>query len=93
MKPIAIGEVWYWLAGLCALTACNEVGPSLALLQLGVGVPGGAEVVGHVAQAALTTVHEAALPAVDHANTFSRFTKSAVFEAVKEHDPKHLPFV
>ena len=69
------------------------VGPSLALLQLGVGISGDAEAVGHVAPAALTTVHEAALPAVDHANTFSRFTRSAVFEAVKEHDPKFLPFV
>jgi hypothetical protein len=26
VRPIAIGEVWYWLAWLCALAACPNVG-------------------------------------------------------------------
>jgi hypothetical protein len=93
VRPIAIGEVWYRLAGLCALTACNEVGPSLAPLQLGVGIPGGAEAISHAAQAALATDPEAALLTVDQANAFNSVTRSAVFEAVKEHVPKLLPFV
>ena len=86
-------KVWYQLAGLCALAACNEVGPSLAPLQLGVGIPGGAEAISHAVQAALATDPEAAFLTVDQANAFNSVTRSAVFEAVKEHVPKLLPFV
>ena len=93
VRPIAIGEVWYRLAGLCALTACNEVGQSLAPLQLGVGVPGGAEAVGHAVQAVLAKDPEAALLTVDQANAFNSVSRSAVFEAVNEHVPALLPFV
>jgi hypothetical protein len=46
VRPIAIGEAWLRLAALCAVHECSELGPSLAPLQLGVGIPGGAEGVG-----------------------------------------------
>ena len=72
---------------------CNEAGPSLAPLQLGVGVLDGAEAVGHAAQAALATDLEAALLTVDQANASNTVTRSAVFEAVIEHVPKFLRFM
>jgi hypothetical protein len=39
VRPIAIGEVCVRLASLCAMAACQDAGPALAL-QLGVSVPG-----------------------------------------------------
>jgi hypothetical protein len=47
VRPIAIGEVWYRLAALCALAACPNAGRSLALLKLAVGILGGSQIVGH----------------------------------------------
>jgi hypothetical protein len=38
LGPIAIGEVWYRLAALCALVACPDAGHSLEPLQVEVGV-------------------------------------------------------
>ena len=93
VRPIAIGEVWYRVAGLCALTALHELGPSLAPLQLGVGVPGGTEAVGHAVRAALAADPEAVLLTVDQANAFNSLDRSAVFAAVKERAPALLLFV
>jgi hypothetical protein len=51
VRPIAIGEVWYRFASLCALTALADVGPSLAPLQLGVGMSGGVDAASHAIRA------------------------------------------
>jgi hypothetical protein len=45
-----MGEVWYRSTCLCALAASNVVGPSLAPLQLAVGVSWGAQICGHASQ-------------------------------------------
>jgi hypothetical protein len=57
IQPIAIGEVWYRLAGLCALSTCKDVGHSLAPLQLadGVQLAGGAQIVGHTLAAGIAS--------------------------------------
>jgi hypothetical protein len=47
VRPIAVGEVWLRLASLCALAKVSHVGASLAPLQLGVGVRGGCQALGH----------------------------------------------
>jgi hypothetical protein len=47
VRPIAIGEVWYRIAALCALAACPNAGRSLAPLQLAVGISGSSQIVGH----------------------------------------------
>ena len=47
IRPIAIGEVWARLVSMCAMAACANIGPALAPLQVGVGVKGGAQVLGH----------------------------------------------
>ena len=51
VRPIAIGEVWNKLIGLCALAALLAVGVSLQPHQLGEGVRGGAQIVGHAVRA------------------------------------------
>jgi hypothetical protein len=53
IRPIAIGEAWLRLAALCAVHECNDLGPRLASLQLGAGISGGAECVGHALHSAL----------------------------------------
>ena len=57
------------------------MGLSLALVQKGVSVSGGAVAFGYVAQAALAT--DAALLAVHQANALNSVTRSAVFVAVQ----------
>ena len=47
LRPIAIGEVFFRLAGLCAMAARPGAGRALAPLQLGVGVKGGSQIIGH----------------------------------------------
>jgi hypothetical protein len=39
--------VWYWLAALCALAACPNVGRSLASLQLAVGILGSSQIIAY----------------------------------------------
>ena len=49
--PIAVWEVWQRLASLCALAKVSAVGAALAPLQLGVGVSGGSQALGHAMRA------------------------------------------
>ena len=93
VRPIAVGEVWYRLAGLCALTACEAAGKALAPLQMAVGVSGGVDAVVHAIRAALAEDPQAALLTVDQANAFNSVARPAVFEAVKERVPELLPMV
>ena len=93
VRPIAVGEVWYRLAGLCALTACEDAGKALAPLQMAVGVSGGVDAVVHAIRAALAEDPDAALLTVDQANAFNSVARPAVFEAVKERVPELLPMV
>ena len=51
VRPIAVGEVWLRIAALCSLEASTTTGQSLQPLNFGVGVPGGAKVVGHTIKA------------------------------------------
>ena len=92
-RPIAIGEVLYRLAGLCALTACEDLGRSLAPLQLAVGVSGGVEALVHAVKSALASDPDAALLSVDMANAFNTLDRSALFDAVQQRAPSLLAFV
>ena len=56
MRLIADGEVWQRLASLCALAMGLAVGAALATLQLGVGVSGGSQVLGHAMHAGAIAV-------------------------------------
>lgn len=92
-RPIAIGEVLYRLTGLCAMTACEELGRSLAPLQLAVGVSGGVEALVHAVRSALAADSDAALLTVDMANAFNEVDRSALLTAVQKYVPALLPYV
>jgi hypothetical protein len=55
LRPIAIGEVWVYLAGLCTLQAGAHSSAALAPLQLGIGVKGGVQILGHALRAGTET--------------------------------------
>ena len=93
VRPIAIGEVWYRLATQCIITVVADEGRALAPLQLGVGVPGGAEAFAHGARAALLADPEAYLLTLDVENAFNSVSRSAIFEAVQDRVPQLLKFV
>jgi hypothetical protein len=93
VRPIAVGEVWCRLAGLCALTACVDAGAALAPLQLAVGISGGVEAAIHAVKAALAEDPQAALLTIDMANAFNSVDRAAVFAAVKQRVPCMLPYV
>lgn len=69
--PIAIGEVWYSLDGLCAFAPCKDLGQSLAPLQLGVVVPGGARPICHAFTAGITAKQSCFTLQLDLRNAFN----------------------
>lgn len=93
VRPIAIGEALYRIAGLCAMTACEDIGRSLAPLQLAVGVSGGVEALVHAVRSALAADPDAALLTVDMANAYNTVDRSALFAAVQRHVPSLLAYV
>ena len=93
VRSIAVGEVWYRLAALCALNTCSGLGAGLAPLQLGVGVSGGAEAVAHAVQAALAADPEAVVLSMDFRNAFNCLDRTKLLAAVKADAPQLLPFV
>ena len=93
VRPIATGEVWYRLSGLCALVALEGLGRSLAPLQLCVGIPGGAEATGLAVRAAMLEDRESMVLSVDVENCFNAIGREALFASVKRHAPSLLPYV
>ena len=71
VRPIAVGEVWQRLASLCALAKVSAVGAALAPLQLGVGVSGGSQALGHAMRAGVHRDEGIVTIQVDLTNTFS----------------------
>jgi hypothetical protein len=92
IRPIAIGEVWYRLAGLCALATCKDVGQSLAPLQLAVGVPGGAQIVGHALAAGIAAEPDCVTLQLDVRNAFNTLSRQRMLKAVAQRSPSLLPF-
>jgi hypothetical protein len=91
LRPIAIGEVWVRLAGLCALQAGAHPGASLAPLQLGVGVKGGAQIMGHALRAGTEAAGIVTLQ-VDIRNAFNTVSRTAMLAQIAERQPRLLPF-
>jgi hypothetical protein len=92
VRPIAVGEVWLRLASLCAMAACPDTGPALAHLQLGVGVPGGSQCVGHVLRLSLSCCPEEMTLLLDFQNAFNSASRQALLQAVACRGPRLLPF-
>ena len=92
LRPIAIGEVWYRLAGLCAMAACPNAGPALAPLQLGIGVKGGSQVLGHAVLAHIAANPNCVLVKFDYENAFNELYRAKMLTAVSVRQPPLLPF-
>jgi hypothetical protein len=71
IQPIAIGEAWLRLAVLCAVHKCNNLGPSLAQLQLSVGISGAANGVEHALCSALHSHPDHILLSLDCQSAFN----------------------
>lgn len=94
VRPIAIGEAWYRLAMLCALTDCGGVvGASLAPMQVGVGTRGGVDAVAHAIAAVLHDHPLSVACALDCSNAFNTVRRDAVFAAVQARVPQLLSVV
>ena len=72
---IAVGEVWLRLASLCALAKMSPVGTALAPHQLGVGVSGGSQSLGHAMRVGLHTDEGMVSLQVDLTNAFNTFSR------------------
>ena len=93
VRPIAIGEVWYRLAAMCAIEAVGKAaGRALAPLQVGVGTAGGTEAVAHSVAAALEKDPHAIALTVDMRNAFNEIHRTAVARGVLKALPELLPF-
>lgn len=94
VRPIAIGEAWYRLAMLCALSDVGAtVGAGLAPMQVGVGTRGGVDAVAHAIRTALAADPQSVACALDCSNAFNTVDRRAVFEAVRDSMPQLLPVV
>ena len=93
VRPIAIGETLYKLAGTCALVSLSDKARELAPHQLGVGVSGGVEAAVHATLSALDEDPDAGLVKIDIDNAFNRADRGEIMRQVKEVVPCLLPFV
>jgi hypothetical protein len=91
VRPIAVGEVWYRLAAPCALAACRVHG--LAPLQLGVGIRGGSQNVGHALRAGVVADPGCVTVEVDVANAFNEVRRHCMIDTVAQRAPQLLPMV
>jgi hypothetical protein len=93
VRPIAVGEVWMRFCSLCAIELCSNAGPDLAPIQLGVGVAGGAQCIGHALRAGAAAHPDHVTCATDFRNAFNTISRDAVLAAVSERHPQLFPFV
>ena len=95
VRPIAIAEAWLRLAAIVCLRKEPDIGTDLAEAgQLGVGIPGGADNIGHAINAALATDPSNTLVvSFDWANAFNTPSRTALFAEVAATYPSLLPFV
>ena len=75
------------------LALALHASPSLAPLQVGVSVPGGAEIIGHCLAAGIAAHEGVVTIAADLENAFNTADRSAVFAAVAKRAPSIPPYV
>lgn len=92
IRPIAIGEVWARLVSMCAMTASPDIGPGLAPLQVGVGIRGGAQCMGHAINAGVLANPDSVTLQLDAKNAFNTLSRNAMLKAVATRAPNLLPY-
>ena len=75
------------IASLCALASCPGAGFDLAPVQLGVGVSGGSEAMGHALRAAIAAEPDAVIVQVDFENAFNTPFRSELISATRARTP------
>lgn len=93
IRPIAIGEVWARLMSMCAMAECDNLGAGLAPLQVGVGIKGAAQCLGHAIMAGIMEHPNHVTVQVDFKNAFNTVCRVAMIKAVIKHAPQLLRFV
>ena len=93
IRPIAIAETLQRLASVCAMSLCADLGTSLAPLQMGVKVRGGAQNLGHAMRSLLECWDGAILLQLDWKNAFNTMSRASILTAVAQRKPSLLPFV
>jgi hypothetical protein len=92
-RPIVVGEVWVRIARLGTMAARPAANASLLPLQLGVGVHGGTEAIGHALQTALASDPELQLGRIDYQNAFTTMSCSAILQAGAHRAPELLAYI
>jgi len=94
IRPIAVGYTWRRLAAKCANSyAVTRLSQLLAPIQLGVGIPGGAEAAVHATRRWLTTMPEDnVLVKLDFTNAFNTLRRDSLLEAVAKEIPELYRF-
>ena len=108
IRPIAVGDVWLRLLGkVVAKKLSKDMGEILAPHNLGVGIPGGAEIAVHAASLYARLLRERAsgqltlddeeddpwcLIALDFKNAFNTLGRRAIYEAIQVNCPELSAF-
>lgn len=96
VRPIAVGEAWVRLLGrILASRARDQARAHLAPTQLGIGVRGGVEAIGHFLQMAALEVgseRDVTIQSVDFSNAFNSIKREAVLEQVEQVVPELVRF-
>jgi hypothetical protein len=87
IRPIAIREAWLRLAALCAVHEYKDLVPSIASLQLGFGMSGGAKSGGHALRSTLRSLHNHLLLSLGCKNAYNSISRQEIFHATQEHAP------
>jgi hypothetical protein len=88
-RPLGIGECWYRLLGKTVMLAKGrEVGRALLPLQLGVGMKGGSEIAGRLAQVMLDADPTTAVINLDISNAFNTIPRKLMWKGVCETCPE-----
>ena len=92
VRPIAIGEAWARLVSTCAMQASSKIGPALAPLQVGVGIKGGATVLGQGTKAGIMAHEKDVTLQLDFKNAFNSLSRQRMLEAVAKRAPQLVKY-
>jgi hypothetical protein len=74
------------------MAACPEAGQALAPLQLGVGIRGGNQCVGHAIRAGIAADPDCVILQMDWENAFNELCRASMLDAIALKQPAMLPF-
>ena len=93
VRPINVDEIIFRVAGLCALALRPTAGVKLTPHQLGMGVKGGSQAVGHAVRAAVEEDPDVVVVTSDFEKAFGSIKRESMFAAVKKREPAWPLFV